>query len=273
MVRTRRRGSRVPLAEFRKKEGQESDFPELFQGSVKKYAGRDAVVAVAVVEEMKKYSVAIEIPIKSFLEALFPNSSGGNASFRRKSKSLAPKDGEILSHELLLGFVFDNLVHNLHMFNLHCEGKRSFTGDTPPRNDEIEDRATNGDREETESSLPQNLANGLLYIPLSNAEHLKSTLSSVSLTEFIEFIAQLGKSSTDHPDKKKLFSFQDFFRYTEAGDTEGSISYSHFHNSMLLLPSERLEDDPRTFLPVDTASPGIVKVCKYQVLDFTYTEA
>lgn len=28
-------------------------------------------------------------------------------------------------------------------------------------------------------------------------------------------------------------------------DTEGSISYGHFRNFMLLLPSERLEDDPR----------------------------
>lgn len=28
-------------------------------------------------------------------------------------------------------------------------------------------------------------------------------------------------------------------------DAEGSISYSHFRNFMLLLPSERLSDDPR----------------------------
>ncbi|MQM15882.1 hypothetical protein Taro_048832 [Colocasia esculenta] len=34
-------------------------------------------------------------------------------------------------------------------------------------------------------------------------------------------------------------------RYLNA-DTEGSISYSHFRNFMLLLPPERLEDDPRS---------------------------
>lgn len=33
-------------------------------------------------------------------------------------------------------------------------------------------------------------------------------------------------------------------RYLNAG-SGGSISYSHFRNFMLLLPSERLEDDPR----------------------------
>ncbi|KAL2526339.1 mitochondrial substrate carrier family protein [Abeliophyllum distichum] len=64
---------------------------------------------------------------------------------------------------------------------------------------------------------PQGLANGLLSIPLSNVERLRSTLSTVSLTELIELLPQLGRpSKEDHPDKKKLFSVQDFFRYTEA---------------------------------------------------------
>ncbi|CAN6344144.1 unnamed protein product [Urochloa humidicola] len=201
----------------------------------------------------------------------------------------------------------------------------------------------------------------LLNIPLSNVERLRLTLSAVSLTELIELIPQLvSRSSTPpdgHPDKKKLFNVQDFFRYAEiegkrffeeldrdgdgqvtledlevamrkrrlprryardllrrtrsnffsksigwkqflslmeqkeptilrayttlclsksgtlhknqiltslksAGlpanednaaamlrclnaDSEGSISYGHFRNFMLLLPSERLEDDPR----------------------------
>lgn len=82
--------------------------------------------------------------------------------------------------------------------------------------DENEARASSGGTEEPESSLPQKLASGLLNIPLSNVERLRSTLSTVSLTELIEFIPQLARSTTDHPDKKKLFSVQDFFRYTEA---------------------------------------------------------
>lgn len=71
-------------------------------------------------------------------------------------------------------------------------------------------------KEELESNPAQKLASNLLNIPLSNVERLRSTLSTVSLTELIEFITHLGKSSPEYPNKKKLFSVQDFFRYTEA---------------------------------------------------------
>lgn len=73
-----------------------------------------------------------------------------------------------------------------------------------------------GTQEESGGISAQKLANGLLSIPMSNVERLKSTLSTVSLTELIELLPQLGRPSKDHPDKKKLFSVQDFFRYTEA---------------------------------------------------------
>ncbi|KAL0452211.1 UNVERIFIED_CONTAM: hypothetical protein Slati_1199200 [Sesamum latifolium] len=64
---------------------------------------------------------------------------------------------------------------------------------------------------------PPKLTNGVLAIPLSKVEHLRSTLSTASLTELIELLPQIGRSvKEDHPDKKKLFSVQDFFRYTEA---------------------------------------------------------
>lgn len=71
-------------------------------------------------------------------------------------------------------------------------------------------------REETSGISPQKLASGILSIPLSNVERLRSTLSTVSLTELIELLPQVGRSSKDYPDKKKLISVQDFFRYTEA---------------------------------------------------------
>ncbi|URE05429.1 mitochondrial substrate carrier family protein [Musa troglodytarum] len=251
---------------------------------------------------------------------------------------------------------FDGFLSNLSFARVGG-APVNFVEDTPSAKAEDENHATGGDKEETASSSPQNIASGLLNIPLSNVERLKSTLSTVSLTELIEFIPQLGRSATDYPDKKKLFSVQDFFRYAEvegrrffeeldrdgdgqlnledleiamrkrnlprryakdflrrtrstlfsksigwkqflslmeqkepkilrayttlclsksgtlqknqiltslrsAGlpasednaiammrslnvDSEGSISYSHFRNFMLLLPSERLEDDPR----------------------------
>ncbi|XP_021896810.1 mitochondrial substrate carrier family protein C [Carica papaya] len=81
-----------------------------------------------------------------------------------------------------------------------------------------DDGVSTGTKEETGVTSPQKLATGILSIPLSNVERLRSTLSTVSLTELIELLPQLGRSSKDHPDKKKLISVQDFFRYTE---TEG----------------------------------------------------
>ncbi|XP_074584085.1 uncharacterized protein LOC141840091 [Curcuma longa] len=251
---------------------------------------------------------------------------------------------------------FDGFLSNLNFARVGGL-PATLVEDAPSVKKEAENHDTGGDKEEPTSSTPQKFASGLLSIPLSNVERLKSTLSTVSLTELIEFIPQLIKSSTGHPDKKKLFSVQDFFRYTEtegrrffeeldrdgdgqvnledleiamkkrrlprryakdflqrtrsnlfsksigwkqflsvmeqkepkilraytslclnksgtlqknqilaslrnAGlpasddnaismmrylnvDKEGSISYSHFRNFMLLLPSERLEDDPR----------------------------
>lgn len=83
--------------------------------------------------------------------------------------------------------------------------------------EETDGGVNSGSQEQSEDKPPQRMVNGLLSIPLSNVERLRSTLSTVSLTELIELIPQLvGRASKDHPDKKKLFSVQDFFRYTEA---------------------------------------------------------
>ncbi|KAK4366492.1 hypothetical protein RND71_014372 [Anisodus tanguticus] len=73
-----------------------------------------------------------------------------------------------------------------------------------------------GGQEESTVNSTKRLANGLFSIPLFNVERLRSTLSTVSITELIELLPQLGRPSKDHPDKKKLISVQDFFRYTEA---------------------------------------------------------
>ncbi|RRT56368.1 hypothetical protein B296_00031142 [Ensete ventricosum] len=109
---------------------------------------------------------------------------------------------------------FDGFLSNLSFARVGG-APANFVEDTPSTKAEDENHATSGDKEETASSSPQNIATGLLNIPLSNVERLKSTLSTVSLTELIEFIPQLGRSATDYPDKKKLFSVQDFFHYAE----------------------------------------------------------
>ncbi|KAJ9684552.1 hypothetical protein PVL29_016829 [Vitis rotundifolia] len=95
-------------------------------------------------------------------------------------------------------------------------GVASIVGITSSVKEPGTDGDATGNREEASGSSPQKLANGLLNIPLSNVERLRSTLSTVSLTELIELVPQLGRPSKDYPDKKKLFSVQDFFRYTEA---------------------------------------------------------
>lgn len=92
----------------------------------------------------------------------------------------------------------------------------SIVGVTDPEKEDIDGGINTGSCEESGGNSPQKLANGLLSIPLSNVERLRSTLSTVSLTELIELIPHLGRAPKDHPDKKKLFSVQDFFRYTEA---------------------------------------------------------
>ncbi|WCJ19394.1 mitochondrial substrate carrier family protein [Euphorbia peplus] len=91
----------------------------------------------------------------------------------------------------------------------------SIVGVSSPVNEEGDDGISNGNGEETGGNTPQKLASGLFSIPLSNVERLRSTLSTVSLQELIELVP-LGRSSKDHPDKKKLISVQDFFRYTES---------------------------------------------------------
>lgn len=211
---------------------------------------------------------------------------------------------------------------------------------------------------EAESNPAQKLTTEIFNLSVTNVEKVRSILSAVSLPELMELVPQIGRSSHDYPDKKKLFSVQDFFRYTQSegrrffdeldrdgdgqvtledlevavrkrrlprryareflrrtrthmfaksigwkqflslmeqkeptmlrayntlslsksgtlqksqvlaslknaglpatdenvaammrfldADTEGSISYGHFRNFMLLLPPERLEDDPRS---------------------------
>lgn len=81
---------------------------------------------------------------------------------------------------------------------------------------EEDENANASNSEESGGLSAQKLASGLLNIPLSNVERLKSTLSTVSIAELMELVPQLGRSSKDIPDKKKLISVQDFFRYTEA---------------------------------------------------------
>lgn len=95
---------------------------------------------------------------------------------------------------------------------------------------EGDDGVSAQNREETSGISPQKVASGILSIPLSNVERLRSTLSTVSLTELIELLPQIGRSSKDYPDKKKLISVQDFFRYTEAEGMFNQFAHSYALN-------------------------------------------
>ncbi|XP_022745221.1 uncharacterized protein LOC111295762 [Durio zibethinus] len=188
------------------------------------------------------------------------------AQFIAKNEGMEHNDGNHVSFECFIGFIFDQLTQNLQKFDkllqesnqkhFDCrqapsspsqldhfkavtsiwEGRKvnvngflgnlkfarvggvpsGIVGVASSVNEEGGDGVSAGSREETGSHSPQKLASGILGIPLSNVERLRSTLSAVSLTELIELLPPLGRSSQDHPDKKKLFSVQDFFRYTES---------------------------------------------------------
>uniref|UniRef100_A0A803LZ77 EF-hand domain-containing protein n=1 Tax=Chenopodium quinoa TaxID=63459 RepID=A0A803LZ77_CHEQI len=92
----------------------------------------------------------------------------------------------------------------------------TLVGVTSQVKEDGDDNVSATNSEESGGLTAQKLASGLLNIPLSNVERLKSTLSTISISELIELVPHLGRSSKDIPDKKKLFSVQDFFRYTEA---------------------------------------------------------
>ncbi|XP_002529704.2 uncharacterized protein LOC8264240 [Ricinus communis] len=178
------------------------------------------------------------------------------------------QEGKHVSLECFIGFIFDQLAHNLQKldqnlqqmdckdYDYECstpppasshfdhlrtvmsiwESRKvdvngflgnlkfarvggvpsSIVGVSSSVNEEGDDGISAGCGEETGGSSAQKLASGLLSIPLSNVERLRSTLSTVSLSELIELVPQLGRSSKDYPDKKKLISVQDFFRYTES---------------------------------------------------------
>ncbi|KAJ7524726.1 hypothetical protein O6H91_17G018300 [Diphasiastrum complanatum] len=53
-------------------------------------------------------------------------------------------------------------------------------------------------------------------VKLPNIDKLKPSHLATSLVELMERVPQIGKTSQEYPDKKKLFSVQDFFKYTEA---------------------------------------------------------
>ncbi|KAL5069554.1 hypothetical protein RYX36_020441 [Vicia faba] len=92
----------------------------------------------------------------------------------------------------------------------------SAAGEEIASQNEMGDVSNDENKEESVGISAQKVASNIFSIPLTNVERLKTTLSTVSLTELIELLPQLGKTSKDHPDKKKLFSVQDFFRYTES---------------------------------------------------------
>ncbi|KAF5729520.1 Mitochondrial substrate carrier family protein isoform 1 [Tripterygium wilfordii] len=178
------------------------------------------------------------------------------------------RDGNGVSLECLIGFIFDQLVQNLQKLDqgkemeqkssdsspLHppptsqfdhlgvlmsiWEGRKadvngflgnlkfarvggipsSVVGVSSSVGEESDNGVGTGNTEETGDVSQQKGPGGLLSIPLSNVERLKSTLSTVSFTELIELVPHLGRpsNSKDYPDKKKLISVQDFFRYTES---------------------------------------------------------
>lgn len=212
---------------------------------------------------------------------LKPRESKGHHVRTIQNESVSHKQGNNVSLECFIGFVFDQLTQNLQKFDQgiqesdcevcdtstqqppssHFDHFREVTGllegrkadvngflgnlkfarvggvpsgvvgVTSPVNEEGDDGVSASSGTESAGSSPQKIASDILSIPLSNVERLRSTLSTVSLTELIELVPHLGRSSKEYPDKKKLFSVQDFFRYTES---EGMLSQVAWYQILIV---------------------------------------
>lgn len=189
----------------------------------------------------------------AFGEVKQTGSNGRSVMFQNEDTK--DKRENDLSIDCFIGFLCDQLTQHLQKFDLdikenhfsalanifentkaHGNGFLKFAKVGVPSNivgiDSVHDEGDDGasNKEENEGNSPQKVANAILSIPLSNVERLRSTLSTVSFTELIELMPNLIRSSNDHPDKKKLFSVQDFFRYTEA---EGILNFDNLQHLQL----------------------------------------
>ncbi|XAR72090.1 hypothetical protein NMG60_11018606 [Bertholletia excelsa] len=152
-----------------------------------------------------------------------------------QNEDLEHKEGKNLSIECFIGLLWDQVAQNLHKIELAANHIKAVTSVLEVQAAGINEVLGNLKfsrvrgisssigvtfvKEENEESVTagskeQKQTNGFLSIPLSNVEHLRSTLASVSLTELTALVPQLGHK--DYPDKKELFWVQDFFRYTES---------------------------------------------------------
>ncbi|GMI72553.1 S-adenosyl methionine transporter-like [Hibiscus trionum] len=151
-------------------------------------------------------------------------------------------DRKIVLFECFIGFAFDHLTQNLrkpgHLKAISSiwEGRKvdvkgilgnlnfarvggvpsGIVGVSSSMNEEGNDGDSTDNTEGTSGNSSKKLADQILSIPLSNVERLRSTLPTVTVTELTELLPPLGRSLQDHPDKKILFSVQEFFRYTES---------------------------------------------------------
>ncbi|KAL8159838.1 hypothetical protein V2J09_001375 [Rumex salicifolius] len=215
-------------------------------------------------EERVRSSSNKHLPKSAALHKIREKSLGKGQNVVKFPSSTRNED-KLTSLELLIGFIFEQISHNLKklvetakekdkkdsesssqfpVYNFHhlkavasiLEGKKadfdgflgnlnfarvggapsSLVGVTSPMKEEGDEGSSSKCADDKGGVSPQNTVNGLLSIPLSNVERIRSTISTVSITELIELLPQLGRSAKLVPDKKKLFSVQDFFKYTEA---------------------------------------------------------
>ena len=155
------------------------------------------------------------------LQSLDHGVQGNNGLESGKTSMPQPQFGHVNAFTSFLEghkVVVDGFLGNLNFAKVGGVPPGVAGEESPSPNEEGDNNSSGNDENkgETGGISPQKVASNIFSIPLTNVERLRSTLSTVSLTELIELLPQLGRASKDHPDKKKLISVQDFFRYTEA---------------------------------------------------------
>jgi hypothetical protein len=82
----------------------------------------------------------------------------------------------------------------------------------PEGQPELTDNSSSG----ANTTTSQSSGMQAIQVIIPKFDEFRSSLRTLSVKELVDRVYQMARSDPGYPDKKKLTSVQDFFRYTEA---------------------------------------------------------